>query len=147
MSVPQISVFVQNEPGHLYRVLEAFDSANINVRGFSASDTGDYGVVRFIVDDADAAIELLKGIGSAAAKTEILCVHLRDEPGELARVLGVFARCGINVSYTYSLISTFIAMCVPNISEAEKLLANEPIELASLEDIANALSTTANKEA
>lgn len=41
MSVSQISVFIESEPGHLVRVLDSFVEAGVNVRGYSASDTGE----------------------------------------------------------------------------------------------------------
>ncbi len=110
MSVPQISVFLESRPGHLRRILDAFVESDINVRGFSASDTGDYGVVRFIVDDADRASEVLKAMGCAE----------RD----------------LNVLYTYSLISTYIAVCVKDIAHAEEILRDEPVELVDSKDIA-----------
>lgn len=140
MSVPQISVFLENRPGHLHRILDAFESAKVNIRGFSASDTGDYGIVRFIVDDTDKASEVLSEMGSVSVKSQILCLRLPDAPGELARVMGVFARHGINVSYTYSLIATFIAVCVEDIEGAEEALRDEPVEFATLEDIAARLN-------
>lgn len=136
MSVPQISVFMESKPGHLHRVLDAFEDAHVNIRGFSASDTGDYGVVRFIVDDADKALEVLQDMGSATVKTEVLCLRLPDRPGELARVMGILADRGLNVSYTYSLISTFIALSVKDVERAEEILKDEPVELAGLDDIA-----------
>lgn len=136
MSVPQISVFMESRPGHLHRVLDAFEDAHVNVRGFSASDTGDYGVVRFIVDELDKAIDVLRGMGSATVKSEVLCLRLPDRPGELARVMGILSDRGLNVSYTYSLISTFIAVSVKDIAHAEEILKDEPVELAGLEEIA-----------
>ena len=136
MSVPQISVFMESRPGHLHRVLDAFEDAHVNVRGFSASDTGDYGVVRFIVDEPDKAIDVLRGMGSATVKSEVLCLRLTDRPGELARVMGILSDRGLNVSYTYSLISTFIAVSVKDIAHAEEILKDEPVELAGLEEIA-----------
>lgn len=136
MSVPQISVFMESRPGHLHRVLDAFEDAHVNVRGFSASDTGDYGVVRFIVDEPDKAIDVLRGMGSATVKSEVLCLRLPDRPGELARVMGILSDRGLNVSYTYSLISTFIAVSVKDITHAEEILKDEPVELADLEEIA-----------
>lgn len=136
MSVPQISVFMESRPGHLHRVLDAFEDAHVNVRGFSASDTGDYGVVRFIVDEPDKAIDVLRGMGSATVKSEVLCLRLLDRPGELARVMGILSDRGLNVSYTYSLISTFIAVSVKDIAHAEEILKDEPVELAGLEEIA-----------
>lgn len=136
MSVPQISVFMESRPGHLHRVLDAFEEAHVNVRGFSASDTGDYGVVRFIVDEPDKAVDVLRGMGSATVKSEVLCLRLPDRPGELARVMGILSDRGLNVSYTYSLISTFIAVSVKDIAHAEEILKDEPVELAGLEEIA-----------
>ena len=136
MSVPQISVFMESRPGHLHRVLDAFEDAHVNVRGFSASDTGDYGVVRFIVDEPDKAVDVLRGMGSATVKSEVLCLRLPDRPGALARVMGILSDRGLNVSYTYSLISTFIAVSVKDIAHAEEILKDEPVELAGLEEIA-----------
>ena len=140
MSVPQISVFLESRPGHLHRVLDAFEAAHVNVRGFSASDTGDYGIVRFIVDDPDKALDVLGGMGSASVKSEVLCLRLVDRPGELARVMGILSGRGLNVSYTYSLISTFIAVSVEDIAHAEEILKDETVELAGLEEIAASLA-------
>ena len=126
MSVQQISVFLESRPGHLRRVLDAFEDAHVSVRGYSASDTGDYGIVRFIVDAPDKALAVLQDMGAAATQTDVLCARLDDVPGELARVMGIMADCGINVTYSYSLISTYIALSVKDIARAEKLLAAQP---------------------
>lgn len=137
MSVSQISVFVESRPGHMARVLDAFNRANVNVRGYSASDTGDYGIVRFIVDDPDLALKVLEDMGAAAVKTEVLCALLPDTPGELARIMGIMARCGINVEYSYSLISTFIAMSVKDLDAAQRALEGKSIELIDQGDLAD----------
>ena len=50
--------------------------------------------------------------------------------------MGILSDRGLNVSYTYSLISTFIAVSVKDIAHAEKILKDEPVELAGLEEIA-----------
>lgn len=137
MSILQINVFIQSQPGHMARILDLFERAGVNVRGFSAADTGDYGIVRFVVDDPEAALGVLKEHGSACSESEVLCVKLEDTPGELARVLGVFAECGINVRYCYSMISTYIVISVKDLEEAESLLANQPVELLTQEDLAH----------
>lgn len=135
MSVSQISVFLESKPGHLKRVLEMFVAESISVRGYSASDTGDYGIVRFIVDDPSRALAALEAAGAAATTTEVLVAKLADRPGELARLIGVMADCKINVIYSYSLISTYIALSVSDIAGAEALLADQPIELITQEDL------------
>lgn len=139
MSVQQISVFLESQPGHLRRVLDAFEEAGVSVRGYSASDTGDYGIVRFIVDDPARALSVLTGMGAACASTEVLCIRLDDVPGELARVMGIMADCGVNVAYSYSLISTYIALSTPDLARAEELLAGEPVELIGQDDLVRPL--------
>jgi len=136
VSVSQISVFTENQPGHLRKVLDLFEAAKVNVRGFSAADTVDYGIVRFVVDNPQQALDTLRECGAAATITEVLCLRLEDRPGELARVMGVLADCGINVHYCYSLISTYIAMFVDDLVHAEQLLSAEPVELLSQSDMA-----------
>ena len=93
-------------------------------------------LVRFIVDDPLRALDVLVDMGAAATTTDVLCARLNDEPGELARVMGVMADCGINVTYSYSLISTYIALSVKDIARAEKLLAAQPVELIGQDDLA-----------
>ncbi len=136
MTVSQISVFAESKPGHLARVLGVFEENGVNVRGFSASDTGDCGIVRFVVDDPDAAYEALRAAGFACARTQVICLRLVDKPGELARVMRVLSDCGINVIYSYSLISTYIVLSASDIDSAERTLRAEPVEMVGQEEIA-----------
>jgi len=135
MSVTQISVFLENQPGHLKNVLDAFEATGINVRGYSASDTGDYGIARFILDKPDVALDVLRTRGCAATQAQVVCIRLPDKPGELARVMGIIAEAGINVLYSYSLISTIIAIHVDDTASAEAALEHQPIELVSQDEI------------
>lgn len=131
----------------MVRVLGMFEEAGVSVRGFSASDTGEYGILRFVVDKPDEALAVLQEAGCACTVTPVLCLKLIDEPGELARVMGVLARCGINVVYSYSMISTYIVLSTTDIERARELLADEPVEMISQGDIARLAVARAEKEA
>lgn len=143
MAITQISVFVESRPGHLERTLGAFADAGINVRGFSAGDTGEYGIVRFIVDKPEEAIALLEERGAAARASRVLCARLADQPGELRHVMEVCARAGINIVYCYSLASTFIVLSVKDIDGAEAALADADIHLVGQEELARSLAGVA----
>ena len=147
MTVSQISVFANSRPGHMNRVLDLFEGAGVSVRGFSAADTGEYGILRFIVDRPEAAMEALKDAGCACVVSPVICLKLVDTPGELSRVMGVLAKCGINVVYSYSMISTYIVLSTSAPERAQALLADEPVELISQEDIARIVAERAAKEA
>ncbi len=146
MTVSQVSVFTESKPGHLSRVLGLFEEAGVNVRGYSASDTGEYGIVRYIVDKPDVALETLRNAGCACTITPVLCLKLDDVPGELCRVMTVLARCGINVIYSYSMISTYIILSTPDIDRAERMLAHEPVELIDQEEITRIAADPSQKE-
>ena len=143
MSITQISVFVESRPGHLVRTLDAFAQAGIQVRGFCAGDTGEYGIVRFIVDKPDQALALLAERGAAALASEVLCVRLADEPGALRHVMEACSEAGINIVYCYSLASTFIALSVKDIASAERALAGADIELVDQAELARSLAGVA----
>lgn len=135
MSIKQISVFVQSKPGHLKRNLDIFQEAGISVRGFSCSDTGDYGIARFIVDDPEHGLAVLQDRGAAVTLTDVVCVELVDKPGELARVFGVIADAGINLTYSYSLIATYIAFRVDDPSAVEDLLRKHRVRIIEQDEL------------
>lgn len=135
MSIKQISVFVQSKPGHLKQNLDIFQEVGISVRGFSCSDTGDYGIARFIVDDPERGLAVLKDRGAAVTLTDVVCVELVDKPGELARVFGVLADAGINITYSYSLIATYIAFRVDDPASVEELLRKEGVRIITQEEL------------
>ena len=135
MSIKQISVFVESKPGHLKRNLDIFQDAGISVRGYSCSDTGDYGIARFIVDEPERALAVLQDRGSAVTLTDVVCAEMIDVPGELARVFGILADANINITYSYSLIETYIAFRVDDPVFAEELLVKDGVRIITQDDL------------
>ena len=137
MAVQQLSVFIESKVGHLKRILDAFVENDISVKGYALSDTGDYGIARFVVDKPERAFTVLEGMGAAVKQTDVLCLKLTDVPGELARVFDVIAKQDMNVKYSYSLISTYIAIGVDDVVKAEFALVDQPVELVSQVDFSS----------
>jgi hypothetical protein len=135
MSVRQISVFTESKPGRLSRILSLFDKANVNVRGYSISDTGDYGIARFIVDKPELALDALKVDGAAFTEKEVLCVKLNDTPGSLASVMNILAKLGENVTYSYSMISIYIILCTDNLDATTEALNAQGIETINQKEL------------
>lgn len=137
MAVSQLSVFIESKVGHLKRILDTLVENDISVKGYALSDTGDYGIARFVVDKPARALDVLEGVGVAVKQTDVLCLKLNDIPGELARVFDVIAKQDMNVKYSYSLISTYIAIGVQDVEKAERALINQPVELVSQVDFSS----------
>lgn len=135
MNVQQLSVFIENKAGRVSEVTEVLGNAGVNIRGFSVSDTADYGIVRVIVDSPDRAKEALSAAGFTVKMTDVLCLDLPDVPGGLASVLKIVADAGVNIEYVYSLISTYVVLNVADIDRAMVLLADKPVTLVTQEEI------------
>ena len=136
MNVKQLSVFIENKAGRVSEVTDVLGNADVNIRGFSVSDTADYGIVRLVVNDPDKGLEVLHEAGFAVKVNDVLCVELPDRPGGLAGVLKVVSDAGVNIEYVYSLIGTFVVINVADIERAIGLLRDRPVRLVTQEEIA-----------
>ena len=134
--VRQLSVFIANEAGRVSEVTGLLGDHGINIRGFSVSDTIDYGILRLVVDNPDAALTVLKEAGFTVREDAVICIDLPDQPGGLAGVLRIVAEAGVNIEYVYSLVSTFVVVNVADVNRALHLLGDRPVRLVSQEDIA-----------
>jgi hypothetical protein len=102
VGIKQISVFLENNTGRLAAVTGALAKAGINLRAISIVDTADFGILRIIVDDHEAAVRGLGAAGFTTSETDVLCVQISDAPGALAGVTDVFQKAGLNIEYLYA---------------------------------------------
>ena len=136
MKVRQLSVFIENKAGRVSEVTDILGDVGVNIRGFSVSDTAEYGILRLVVDRPDEAKAALKEHGFTVKGSDVICIKLADEPGALARVLKVVSDAGVNIEYVYSLISTYVVVNVGDIDRSLQLLQGQPVQLVSQEEIA-----------
>ncbi len=135
MKVRQLSVFIENKAGRVSEVTETLGKAGVNIRGFSVSDTAEYGILRLVVDHPEEGLAILRTAGFTIKESEVICVKLEDTPGALARALSVVSDAGVNMEYVYSLVSTYVVINVADVDRAVRLLSDQPITLVSQEDI------------
>ena len=102
MTIPQISVFLENKAGQLADITSILSDNQINMRAINIAETADYGVLRLIVDDASKASSILFEQGFILTMTPVVGVAVPDTPGGLSKVLGVISRAEIDVEYMYS---------------------------------------------
>lgn len=136
----QISVFVENKPGRMERVTDILAKANVNIRAFTVSGTYEYGVMKFLVDKPDTALEALKGQGISANKREILAILMDDRPGGLHRISKIFGQRRVNIEDAYGFViedkkRAVLVVDIEKIAEAEKILKEEGIPTLTDEEI------------
>ncbi|MFZ4536495.1 ACT domain-containing protein [Propionivibrio sp.] len=102
MIIKQISTFMENSTGRLADITALLAKAGINLRAISIADTTDFGILRMVADQPDAAVKLLKDAGFTARETDVIGVEVPDHPGELARIMALFRDEGVNIEYLYA---------------------------------------------
>ena len=102
MTIPQISVFLENKAGQLADITKILSDNQVNMRAINIAETADYGVLRLIVDDAQKASAILLEQGFILTMTPVVGVAVPDTPGGLSKVLSVISTVGIDVEYMYS---------------------------------------------
>jgi hypothetical protein len=105
MIIKQLSVFLQNKTGRLTELTRTLSENDINMTAFSIADTADYGIVRFIVPQPEAALKILKEKGFSVNTTDVVCLIVPNEPGGLYRALQVLSDNEIPIEYMYAFAS------------------------------------------
>jgi len=135
-TITQLAVIISNEAGRVSEVTRLLGEADINIRGFSISDTAEHGILRLIVDKPTEGAAVLRDAGFTVRDTQVVCIDLPDHPGGLAGVLKVVAEAGVNIEYVYSLISTYVVLNVADAEAAAKSLEGRPVRLVTQDEIA-----------
>ncbi|MFC1754695.1 amino acid-binding protein [Thermoproteota archaeon] len=104
MKIKQISVFIENNPGHLYNVVKTLANHNVNIRAISLAETADFGIIRMIVNNPDEAYNILKENKFSVSFTDVLAVAVSDDVGGIAKVLALTNpnNENINIEYLYA---------------------------------------------
>lgn len=120
MIIKQVSVFMENEPGKLEEVTETLLKGNINITALNIAETADYGVLRLVVEDTEAAVKVLREQEFTIKITDVLCIEAPDVPGSLNQVLLALSGAGINISYMYGHSNGGTARFVIKVEEVQE---------------------------
>lgn len=104
MSVKQINVFLENEPGRLAEMTKVLSEAQIDIRAIYVTDSTSYGIIRMIVNQPDDAKIELQSKGFTVSLSHVIAVELKDVPGTLDKVLGILSENNIQLEYLYAFV-------------------------------------------
>ena len=135
MPITQLSVFLDNTAGRLAEVTRILGENKVNIRGFSVADTADFGILRLIVNDEEAAVKALRAAKFTVHEGPVILAKVPDVPGGLARALSGFAQRNLNVEYAYAIVHSIIAFGVEDVAAGEAILREEKIPLLSQQEL------------
>ena len=102
MCVKQVSIILENIPGMFLSVSECLARESINIRAISVADTSNISTVRFVTDNPEKTVNVLRSNGYKVIENDVLGVEIPDHPGALRAVLKPLKDAHINVLYFYT---------------------------------------------
>ena len=140
MSIKQLTVFIQNKKGTVVSVTDILSKKNINLRALSIAETQDFGMLRLIVNDENAAEAALVENGYLIKTIDVVGVKIGDEPGKLTAALDVLDKADINVEYLYAFMArtekhAYVVLRVEENDAAEAALTGAGFRLITEDDI------------
>jgi hypothetical protein len=138
--VRQFSVFAENRVGRLYDLTALFKEHQVQIMAITVLDTTDSAIVRLIVDDREAARDLMVSNDYAYTECDVLAVEIDDAMG-LRDVLAALLEAEINVHYVYSFIKrpegkAALALSVEDADVAAQALNQRGFKVLTQRDIA-----------
>ena len=104
MFVKQVSVALENVPGKFLSVSECLGREGINIRAISVAETAERSTVRFLTDNPEKTVRVLKSNGYSVSVDDVIAVEIPDHPGALKAVLKPLKEENINVHYFYTFL-------------------------------------------
>ena len=140
MNVTQLSVFIENKPGHLQNVLKTLGDKGINIITLTIAETSDFGILRMIVDDPEKGSEVLKSKSFTCSITDVLALEIDDNPGSLYKAIETFSNNDLNIEYMYAFTEKREGKAVmifrfDDIEKAKKSLTDEGYSIVKKIDI------------
>lgn len=139
MAITQLSAFLENTPGTLYKAVCAISNAGVNIRALSVADTRDFGILRVIVSDLEKTRNALSE-DTIITQTEVIAVRMSDKAGALRDILSVLQDAGINIEYVYAFTanaanSAYVVLRVNDTAEAEAILSRNGCKVLNDDDL------------
>jgi hypothetical protein len=136
--VIQFSVFTPNRVGRLSEIIGLFSGNGVHVLGLMVLDTTDSAIIRLLVDDPDAARDLL--IRQSLPFIESSVVAVEVTPSDLARLMACLLQAELNLNYLYSFIphpegKSLLAMSMEDNELAQEVLRQNQFRVLSQGDV------------
>ena len=125
MVVNQLAIYTQNDKGNVYNILKILGDNFINIESLNLADTEDFGILRLVTNDNKKAEKVLVEAGYMTTLTDLFSISVKNEPGDLEKVLKKLADQKINIEYIYSYSKdgmTYILVKTDDIEKTKKVL-------------------------
>ena len=133
-----VAVFVENKPGQTARVTKILSEAGVNIRWVTIASNGAFGVMKFLVDKCDQAVQGLKKQGLMVSLLEVLAVEVQNKPGSLQAVADLLAKSDVNLDNCSGFVANNRAILVIETNElaaAQAVLTKQGLKLLTQDEM------------
>jgi len=102
MIIKQISIFLENKPGRISDVTRLLAEKRIDIQALNLVSSGDFGMLRLLVNDVEKVVRLLSDEHFAVVKTDVIRIVVPNKSGSLDKVLNVLAQEQTSIDYMYA---------------------------------------------
>lgn len=133
-----IAVFVENKPGQTARITKILAGVGVNIYWVTIANSGSFGVMKFLVDNPDPAVQALRQQGLMVSLLQVLAVEVPNKPGALQSVAEALVRSDLNLENCSGFVANDRAILLIELSDlepAKAVLANLKLHLLSQEEM------------
>lgn len=97
----QLSIFAENKKGTMEDITRILLENDVNILGSVTNDSAEYGIIRMVVSDTQKAMDAFHAHGYICKMTDVLGIEVKDEVGNLNKLLRALLESNINADYLY----------------------------------------------
>jgi hypothetical protein len=138
MLIKQLSIFLENKKGRFTEVTDILGKAGINMTAFTVAENSDFGILRLIVSDPEAAKTVLKQNRYAVSVTDVICIQTPNEPGSLAKVMTILTEADVFIEYMYAFSfgnGAVVIIRPANLDKTVEVLSKNKVELLASSEL------------
>jgi hypothetical protein len=133
-----VAVFVENKPGQTARITKILADAGVNICWVTIANSGSFGVMKFLVDKCDEAVQSLRQNGLMVSLLEVLAIEVPHRPGALQGIADALSRNSLNLDNCSGFVANNRAVLLIEVHElarARTLLEQQGLRLLSQEEM------------
>ena len=138
--VKLVAIFSENKQGQMARITKLLAEAGINIRWVTIATGETFGVIKFLLDQNEAAYAALKKKKYTVSLIDVLAIEVRDKPGGLHAVVACLAKNKINVANASGFVSNGRAVLLIETADAvqaRQILEKQHLHLLTQEEVMN----------
>ena len=133
-----LAVFVENKAGQTARITRILAEAGVSICWVTIANSGSFGVLKFLVDKFDTALQALKQKGLMVSPLEVLAVEVPNQPGALQSVADALAQHDLSLANCSGFVANNRAILIIELQEiarARAVLQAAKLRLLSQEEM------------